>query len=214
MKKILIVWCMFFWGTTSFAAAPCGFKGISVGDRLSSEEIMKILNIKKFSSQSPDEDINDFALEKKHGFFAADEIRDEKHGAYCTRNRCSIHYGVFVGNNNTPVIVNIRLNDSLVTTITVAFSEGRWDELIPILEQKYEGTWSIDRTDMIVTDYETKKSYVVDRKTITHNDDGLNIRTGDKCKIMATNFDMVYWHHDSYGPFHSILIINLISKNF
>jgi hypothetical protein len=49
---------------------------------------------------------------------------------------------------------------------------------------------------------------------LEHATDGTNPSTKDHCKIWATNYDMVFEHHDAFGPYHSEVGIQLISKNF
>jgi hypothetical protein len=135
-------------------------------------------------------------------------------GPYCDETSCRIPYGVGVGNNNTPVNVFVSLRGGLITEIDVSFSESSWDEIVPILNQKYGADWSIDRSDMPITDFETKKVVVLERITLTHVTNGTNLRTKDRCQIWATNLDIVFQHHDAYGPYHSVFTIKLVSKNF
>ena len=89
-----------------------------------------------------------------------------------------------------------------------------WDEMRPILDQKYGGDWKVEREDMPVTNFENKQSQMVQRISLQHVTDGTNQSTKDRCKIWATNVDIVFEHHDSFGPYHSEFVIQLISKNF
>jgi hypothetical protein len=53
---------------------------------------------------------------------------------------------VGVGNNNgIPVDVFIAFHQGLITEIDVSFSETYWDEMLPILDQKYGADWKVDR---------------------------------------------------------------------
>ena len=47
-----------------------------------------------------------------------------------------------------------------------------------------------------------------------HITNGTNRITKDHCQIWATNLDIIFEHHDAYGPYHSAFVIKLISKNF
>jgi hypothetical protein len=67
---------------------------------------------------------------------------------------------------------------------------------------------------MPITDNETKKTTILERVSLDHITNGTNRRTKDRCQIWATNLDIVFQHHDAYGPYHSVFVIKLISKNF
>jgi hypothetical protein len=86
--------------------------------------------------------------------------------------------------------------------------------MLPILDKKYGADWKIDRVDMPITDNETKKTTILERVSLDHITNGTNRRTKDRCQIWATNLDIVFQHHDAYGPYHSVFVIKLISKNF
>jgi hypothetical protein len=83
-----------------------------------------------------------------------------------------------------------------------------------ILDHKYGGDWKVEREDMPVTNFENKQSQMVQIFSLEHVTDGTNLSTKDRCKISATNVDMVFEHYDALGPYHSQVIIQLISKNF
>jgi hypothetical protein len=77
-----------------------------------------------------------------------------------------------------------------------------------------EPIWKIEREDIIVTDFETKNHNLAESIFLQHVSNGTNPSTKDRCKIWATNVDMVFEHHDAFGPYHSQIVIQLISKNF
>jgi hypothetical protein len=86
---------------------------------------------------------------------------------------------------------------------------------VPILEKKYGPDWEVERDpNMVITDYETKKDTTLERITLTHKKGGKNPKTHDSCQIWAKNIDIVFQHHDAYGPFHSVFVIKLVSTNF
>ena len=117
-------------------------------------------------------------------------------------------------NNNTPVNVLISFHESLITEIDVSFSATNWNEMLPILDQKYGADWKVDREYGPITNFETNKTTVREIISMNHITNGVNRRTNDRCQISATNIDMVFEHHDEYGPYHSVFVIKLISKNF
>jgi hypothetical protein len=87
-------------------------------------------------------------------------------------------------------------------------------DFITILDHKYGGDWKVEREDMPVTNFENNQSQMVQIFSLEHVTDGTNLSTKDRCKISATNVDMVFEHHDALGPYHSQVVIQLISKNF
>ena len=135
-------------------------------------------------------------------------------GPYCKETSCRVPYGVTVGNTNTPVNVFISFHDRLITEIEVSFNEMYWDEMLPLLDQKYGADWKIDRSYTPITDYETKKITLLELISLTHNSNGTNQSTKDHCQISAQNLDHVFEHHDPYGPYLSLFVIKLISRNF
>jgi len=62
--------------------------------------------------------------------------------------------------------------------------------------------------------YETKETTVLEIISLDHITNGVNRSTNDRCQISAANIDLVFTHHDALGPYHSELVITLISKNF
>jgi hypothetical protein len=126
----------------------------------------------------------------------------------------TVPYGVTVGNNNTEVSVHVSFRKDLVTEIDVSFNESFWDEIRQIMDQKYGADWNIDQGDMAITDYETKKVVLLNRISMNHISNGTNKNAMARCQISATNLDIVFQHHDAYGPYHSVFAIRLVSKNF
>ena len=154
------------------------------------------------------------ALAQKYGTIPAGELEDWNIGPYCDETSCRVPYGVAVGNDNAPVSVFLSFHDGRITEIDVSFSHSFWDEMLPILDQKYGADWDVDRFDTPVTDFETKKSTMLEGILLKHITNGTNRGANDRCQISAQNFDIVFQHHDAYGPYHSMFVIKLISKNF
>jgi hypothetical protein len=200
----------------ALAEAPCDFKGVSVGSKMSPAEIMSALGIAQYKMDPARSSFDKtMTLAKKYGLLAAAEIEDWEIGPYCDDKSCVVPYGISVGNaNHIQVKAFVAFHDGQITEIEVSFAKMYWDELRPIFDQKFGDDWNVEREDMVVTNFENKQSQMVQTISLQHITDGTNRSTKDRCKIWATNVDMVFEHHDSFGPYHSRLVITLISKNF
>ena len=199
----------------AFAETPCDFKGLSVGDKLSPAEAMAALGIRNYKTNPKNASFEQLEPNvEKYGIIAASEIEDWKIGPYCHQTSCNIPYGVYVGNNDIPVSVSFSISEGRITEIDVSFNETYWDELLPILDNKYGAAWEVERTKLLITDLETKKGQQVERIFLNHTNGGRNRKTNDKCQIWANNFDVIFKHHDPLGSYHSQLVIKLVSKNF
>ena len=207
--------CILFFASPSRAETPCDFKGISVGNKMNPAEIMAALGVTKYKTNPSGRTSDDkMAAAKKYGIIAAAELEDLEIGPYCTETSCRVPYGVGVGNNNTPVNVFISFREGLITEIDVSFSANNWNEMLPMLDQKYGADWNVERGDTVITDYVTKKSVILQLISMNHITNGTNRSTNDHCQISAANLDTAFQHHDPYGPYHSMLVIKLVSKNF
>jgi hypothetical protein len=199
----------------SHAETPCDFKGISVGNKMSPAEIMTTLGVTKYKRNPARPSFEEtLALAQKYSTIPAAELQDWNIGPYCEETSCRVPFGVAVGNNNTPVNVFVSFHEGLITEIDVSFSETYWNEVLPILDQKYGADWNVERDNMPGTNFETKKTTVRERISLNHITNGTSRSTKDRCQIWATNLDIVFEHHDAYGPYHSEFGIKLISKNF
>lgn len=198
------------------AATPCDFKGVSVGDKTTPESLMKMFGVKNYKMNPKQPPFKEtLKLAKKYSFMAAGEIQDWNAGPVCTDNSCRIPYGVSVGDDNTPVSVFISFPGGRISEIDVTFNQAYWDEIRPIIDKKYGKNWRVDQDPyFVITDKETKKSFTVKRIILTHRSNGTNPKTGDICQIWATNYDMVYTHHDPVGTFHSVFVMKRVSNNF
>jgi hypothetical protein len=204
-----------FFASPLYAETPCDFKGTSVGSRMTPAEVMTALGVTKYKTTPARRSFEDkLPAIQKYGLIAAGELEDWEIGPYCEETYCRVPYGVAVGNDNTPVSVSVSFHEGLITEVDVSFSETYWDEMLPILDQKYGAGWSVERSDMLITNYETKKSRMLERISLSHITNGTNRRTKSHCEIWATNLDIVFEHHDPLGPYHSIFVIKLVSKNF
>ena len=201
--------------TPSRAETPCDFKGIAVGSRMAPTEIMAALGVNKYKMSPPQPSFDEtWPLMEKYGAIPAMELQEWKIGPYCDEHSCRIPYGVTVGNANIPVKVFFSFHEGMITEIEVSFSHAFWDDMLPIWDEKYGADWNVDLSEIFITNLETKKNTTLERISLHHITKGVSRITNDRCQISATNLDIVFQHHDPIGPYHSVFVITLISKNF
>jgi len=214
MKYIAVLLGSLFFVSPLLAETPCDFKGISVGSKMSPAELMSALGVTQYKTNPSRQFLSDQA--KKYGLMAAAEIEEWEIGPYCDNNSCRVPRGVTVGSGVIPIPVNVfvSFNEGVITAIDVSFSETFWDEIRLLLDEKYGADWTTERNDGPIINYETKKSRIVQSVVLQHVTKGTNPSTKDHCQIWATQFDQTFEHHDAFGPYHSVVEIKLISKNF
>ena len=207
------------------AATPCDFKGLSVGDKATPQQIMKHFGINKFKTgeEHPTQAQHDAALEAlmkradKVGFTNAIEEREWNNGPVCVRNYCSIPYGsVEVGSGSYPINVGVLVSfdkAGIIDSIDVTYSKSEWDEMLRLLNEKYGNDWRYEDTQDVTTNFETKHSYPATIIVLTHGTFGRNENTGDKCSIVALSRDIM-WVHTTLPYNRAILEIKRISKKF
>lgn len=182
---------------------PCDIKGISVGDKMSELQIMRHFNIGRF-------------IDKDALVHEPKDSEEVEFGPYCSNNQCSIPNSVHIGNNDiVPAKMRIYFdNSNKITGIVMSFNERYWENVLPIINSKYGDDWRIDKNQMLISNESTRKGMIFDQVGMIHKSHGTNSKTGDQCRIYATNFDSIFEHtYDYYGPYHSEIMIELISKN-
>jgi hypothetical protein len=202
--------------TPARSQVPCDFKGVSVGDKLTREQLMQRLGISKFKVDPPDLSRNEIDWKEvdKYGITGVAERQDDKTGPYCRENSCNIPFGIFVGDDKFPVKVFVALKEGLIYAIEVSFNSIFWNDVWGIIVKKYGPAWDIERDAMGVMDYETKKIDQFERVIVTHKFGGTNPQTKDTCSLSATNIDIIFRHHDSLGTLHAIFAIKREPKDF
>ena len=201
--------------STARSEIPCDFKGVSVGDKLTPDQLMQKLGIAKFLIDPTSASFDTMKpLYDKYGVTGASELEDWNMGPYCIDEYCRIPWGVTVGNNGIPVSVFVSIHSGVITEIDVSFGAIHWDDVMPIIEKKYGQLWKFDQSKIVVTDYETNKSDLFEFISAENRQIGVNKDTKDTCHMSATNIDIVFTHHDPLGSLHSIFMIKLDSKNF
>ena len=106
------------------------------------------------------------------------------------------------------------MKNDTVTEIEVSFNSIFWNDIFPILTKKYGSSWNIEKGQIGVMDYETKKIDLLEHIIATHRLGGRNSRTNDTCSLTATNIDIIFRHHDMLGALHAIFVIKRESKDF
>jgi len=137
---------------------PCDFKGIAIGDKLTREQVMERLGIKKFTLDPPSRDLMEMNADlDKYGITGAGEREDDKIGPYCREDYCTIPYGLSVGDDHIPIKVFVALKaKDTITAIEVSFNYIFWNDMWDIMVKKYGPAWEIERSKTTVMDYETK----------------------------------------------------------
>jgi hypothetical protein len=138
---------LLFFASSALAETPCDFKGISVGDKMSPAELMSALGVPNYKTNPARPSFEHTkALVERYSMLAAAEIEDDEIGPYCDDTSCRIPYGIFVGNMNAiPVKAFFSFHDGLITEISVKFGELYWDQVLPIIDQKYGDNWKVER---------------------------------------------------------------------
>ena len=202
------------------AAPPCDFKGISVGDHFTPQQIMAHFGITKYKDadlpKSKDQFNAQLERAKVVGLMNAAEEEDWNEGPSCGKTHCRIPYGVTVGEEPFPVHVGVFVSFNLkgkITAIDINYDKSDWDEVLQMLNTKYGNDWRKDELVDVVTDYQTKKSETTTVTVLTHRNRGINQKTGDKCTINTTSQDIIFLH-TTPPAYRAEMEIKLISKNF
>jgi len=192
-------------------AAPCDFKGISVGERISKKQIFKKLGIKNFKLERG----GDYVVERKedvaaYGHLGATELALWRAGTICMESACSIPVGVEIEKNIPASVLILYGGNDLVTDIRVNFSVKHWKTVFPKLTQKYGVAWEEQKEDrFVIEDQKSGKSLTVDRTLRSQKGRGTNPKTKARCEIYATDYDSMFIHHNPLGPYQSFFGISL-----
>jgi len=194
------------------AAAPCDFKGVSVGDKLAKKELMAKLGIKRFKI-NPDVSLvrsteND---ERQYGYLVAQDMALLRVGPYCLGNMCFIPYGVEI-QKKIPSFMQIIFAGDRVTDIQVRFDPQYWQQVSPGLIQKYGLNSFLEEHSPYVTTDDTDKKPVTEYRTIIANKSGgANDKTGSRCELSATRYDGEFLKtHDPIESYRAILNIDFV----
>jgi hypothetical protein len=213
MRKTLTAMALALWVSAAQAQPPpCDFKGVSVGDRIGPAEIMNRLGITDYQ-MNPEIKINRDNADE-YGITGEAELREQWMKPFCTYTYCRITRGITIG-DQIPAYAFVSFHDGAVTEIEVSFNSLYWNDMLPILDEKYGANWKVvEHRDQPVMNYETKETHMMELIGLEHADYGTNRKTGDRCQILAGNLDLIFEHRDLLGPYHAMITIKLISKNF
>jgi hypothetical protein len=221
MKTLLAISLTMVAGT-SLAAPPCDFKGLSVGDIKTPQEIMATLGVKNYKMNPEVKSIWDKPEDvRKYGMTYLVEKNDFDLGPACftssDSDHCRVPYGynketVGIGNDNEMVSVFVSFRKGKITEIDVGFDPVIWNDLLPLFNQKYGSNWNVERDpNMVVTNLADKSQLKVERIILTSKSSGFNPVTKDRCQIQITNQDIIFTHY--MPPYQGVLMIKLVSKN-
>ena len=212
--------------TSAQAATPCDFKGLSVGDRATPEQIMKHFGVDKFADGAA---YSKLSIEQRYpidkarldrakivGLSNAAEEEHWKLGPACDYDSCRIPYGVTVGSGTFPISVGVFVSfdkAGIIQSIDVSYDNSDWEEVMALLNTKYGNNWRTETGVQTLTDLETKKSELRDEVEITHRSLGTNSKTHDTCTLHGASLDMVFLH-TTPPIYRSYFEIKLVSKNF
>jgi len=202
------------------AATPCDFKGLSVGDRATPQQIMQRFGVTKYADSdtplTPDQLKARLERAKEVSLINALEEEEWKQGPACDKTSCRIPYGITVGEGPFPINVGVFIafdKTEKITAIDLSYSKSDWDDVLQLLNTKYGNNWRKDETEEVTTDYKNKKSELDTVTVLTHRNLGTNPKTGDKCSIIAMSRDVVFLH-TTPPAYKAVLEIRIISKNF
>jgi hypothetical protein len=221
MKPLAVICALIV--CTAHAATPCDFKGLSVGDKATPQQIMSHFGIAKYSvdADKPTNSAAEAARLRRAetvGLMNAVEEEEWKEGSACGYDHCRINYGrVSVGSEPFPILVGVEVffdaSSHQITAIDVTYDSTAWDEVLELLNTKYGNNWREDDTQGVTTNYQTKKSFQSVITVLTHREPGINRASGNTCSIVATSNDRVFLH-TTPPVIRAVLEIKLISKNF
>jgi len=217
--------CCGLFSISAYAATPCDFKGLSVGDKVSPQEIMRHYGIENFtiedeqSKRTPQTDAEFKALTDRANevnIINAQEEREWAKGPVCGSDYCRIPSGVEVGNEPYPIPVQLFIGfdrHDIVTEIDITFDHDSWDDIILILNNKYGDSWKKETSELPTYDFQNKSSGSVTQIVLTHRNPGRNPKTGDACEIFANAYD-TWFVHSMEPNYRANVVIKLISRNF
>jgi hypothetical protein len=210
------------------ATTSCDFKGLSVGDHATPQQIMANFGVVSYKDKTipappktKEEKDKDFAAQMeragKVGLMNAQEEQDWQVGPACDSSSCQIPYGsITVGEKPYPIMVGALVsfdNTSKITSIDVIYSRDDWDEVRALINTKYGDNWDNEETQDVTTYYDTKESFIDTVTVLKHRLNGTNPKTGDTCSIKAVSRDLVFAH--TIPPIlRAILEIKMVSRNF
>ena len=130
----------------ALAEAPCDFKGVSVGSKMSPAEIMSALGVTQIQDKVPLLFFRSMALAENTGSWRRPRSRKRTLGRICDDGACIVLTALALATPTTiPVKVIVSFHDGQITEIVVSFGTTFWDEMLPILEEKYGADWKVER---------------------------------------------------------------------
>lgn len=199
-------------GATCIAAAPCEFNGVSIGDKLTRKQLMAKLGVKHFKlNPGPDVWLPTKDEESQYGYLGAKDLARWRTGPFCLADVCYIPFGIEI-ETKIPASMEITYGENnTIADIQVRFNSKYWEQVAPVLVQKYGLDWDAEKNhNFVISDDITQKSVTVDRTIIANKSGGVNEKTKGRCAISASNYDSIFWHRDPLGAYRSVLSIDMI----
>jgi hypothetical protein len=81
------------------------------------------------------------------------------------------------------------------------------------MRTKYGDSWTREDDKMAISHYGKLDYEELDRFTVYHGDNGVNLKTGDACSIMSTSIDNIF-EHSTPPMIRGVVAIKIVSKNF
>jgi len=216
-KIIALIFCALNFALSVWAEVPCDFKGLAIGDIKSASEIMGVLGVKDFriNPKKPTFD-EKRTLVDEYGLLGAEYIIDERIGPYCSEDSCRIPAGFITVGVNIPTKVFIKFSKdkNQIQAIDVFINSIHWNDLTPILFNKFGNQWNTEKSAMDIVGLKNKRRISVERININHKIGGKNLKTNDLCEINATNYNTIFEQSDSLGLYQGVFELKIISKNF
>ena len=202
------------------AAPPCDFKGISVGDHATPQQIMTHFGISNYKKTGLQLSSQQFDNRLKRGkvvsLVVALEEEQLEYGPYCDRMSCTIPYGmVKIGEEPYPIQVGVLVSFSSnekITSIDIIYDKFDWDQVLLMLNEKYGNDWGKREFQNNVVDYHTKESKITTVTVLTHRSLGINQKMGNKCSIITNSQDIIF-QHTTPPAYRAIMEIKLVSHN-
>lgn len=171
------------------AAPPCGLGGITVGDRMTPEQIMKAFGVANYRTlPSPTAGQEFLQHMSVVGLDNAVEEQELERGANCTPGQCSIPFGLPTLDELASVKFDVTVafdRSGIVKQINLSYALEASTAVQKALNTKFGDDWREERYQIRVLDPRTGKSEPTTASILYHNEHGKNLKTGDSCTILV-----------------------------
>lgn len=202
VRVVLLVCLIFeFALTPAIFASPCVFHGISVGEKLSTTQVMERLGISNFKNDPENIQLRRELqnIDSSHGYIGSKEIAYWKLGPVCSENICNIPYGVKIL-DQIESSVEVMIEAGKVTSIRVKFNNRKWGKFTQYLKSEYGKSWKVSKEkNFAIADESGVNQFLVDRIFYQFKENAIDSESKIRCEMSATNFDSQFLHSDPIG---------------